>query len=239
METKKVKVCILDSGVNVNLLSEKYRICGANLNFAEGNCTCTTNFEDKIGHGTAVTSVILNECPDVDIFCLKIFNDTMEIDGEKLLKALHYVLENIPCDIINISAGITYIDFYDPLNDVINQLLSKNTIVVSAFDNNGVISYPAVMDNVIGVTTESRIKSWKIMEDNAVDICIPERYYRVKWYKPETNIMKGSSFACGEVTGLLAKLFQEYGYSSNKINIKKKLVKYLKQVEYISGKSDT
>lgn len=236
----KIKICVIDSGIHASFIQNMDSECFC-IQTADDGCGfyIDKNANDMIGHGTAIGSIIMQECPQAKIFFIKIFDREIECNVDKMLFALNYIYENIPCDIINISAGFTYMRFYDELNEILTRLVQKHIIIISAFDNNGIVSYPAAFENVLGVSTLPQIKKYYIHEDDVVDIVIPEKYYRVKWRKPENIIIKGSSFACAEICGIVAKMLSENYTFADKKDLKNKLYHYIENWDYISGRSDS
>ena len=220
-----MKICILDSGVNTSRFPDA-KINGIGINVCGGQYETVPAFQDELGHGTAITSIILQEYPDAEIFCVKIFDTSMQIDADRLVFAVSYVAENIDCDLLNISAGITLIQNYSALQALIGKLMQKGIFVISAFDNDGVMSYPAAMPEVIGVDTGRGLKGWVLHEDDVIDVIVPEKYYRVKWVNPDHTIIKGTSFACAQVTGVIAGIIAQDGKTpDSKRALKAKLQK--------------
>lgn len=177
-----------------------------------GNCQIILGeYEDDIGHGTAVTHSILKVSPDAQIIPIKILDGVTETSFDVLLAGLLYVCENIVCDLIHISAGILYIEDYKKLDDLLGQLLKKNILVVAAFDNEGYITYPAACPQAIGVDVaklDEEKNIYYIVENSVIDVVVADVYHRLRWVSPPQVIIKGSSFSCCKVTGLLANYIQ-------------------------------
>jgi membrane-bound transcription factor site-1 protease len=98
--------------------------------------------EDRIGHGTQISSVIgsLDEdcpgiAPDAEIFILKLFTSNRESYTSWFIDAFNFIMDN-DIDIINLSNGSS--DFLDePFTDKLNELTAKGVIIVSAIGNEG------------------------------------------------------------------------------------------------------
>lgn len=170
---------------------------------------------DENGHGTVISDIIYQQNPNVELYIFKIVSEQSDIDCEQLCIVLEYILRNVDVDLINISAGITYIDYYTRMERVCNQLKEKGIILLSAFDNNGAISYPAAIPSVLGVDTiDGGLKKDDIVwvENSCVNFIMPAKFYRTVWNDGTKTIMKGTSFACAELTGKISKsLFDEQG----------------------------
>ncbi len=161
--------------------------------------------EDFVGHGTAVSYVLWNTNKNIDITIFRICNDELNVDESGLVKVLDFIYKNIEIDIINISAGVTYLYDFAAINDVCLRLSKKGVIVVSAFDNDGAISFPAALDCVLGVDVKRDLEKGEIIfvENSKLNILVADRYYRTQWLDTKT-IIKGTSFACAYISGLIA-----------------------------------
>lgn len=129
---------------------------------------------------------------------------------EQLISALQYIDDNISCDIINLSMTISCIDEIDKLKQlevICNKLVEKNIIIISAFDNSGAMSYPAVFDSVVGVTTGESCKTIndiEYVEDSDVNICGFGSQQRVISNGGNYVIQEGNSLACAHISGILS-----------------------------------
>ena len=108
---RKVKVAIVDSGISSNLelmkvVSEQYGLRYENDKVEMKLMNC----EDDVGHGSAIADIIYKTNPEVEILTLKISSQQAGIDCDDLCVALRFVLDNLDVELVNISAGITYVD---------------------------------------------------------------------------------------------------------------------------------
>lgn len=210
---KKVKVALIDSGISnsspfINNVSSSFKIQKVNGKYEM--ISCEPN--DYIGHGTAVNHIICTNNTDVDIICIRICDNMLDIEEIALITVLEYIYNQIDLDIINISAGITYLYYYDELKSICQKLFEKGIIIVSAFDNDGAISYPAAFEEVIGVDIKAEYEDKRdifYVENSIVNIYVPDIFYRTMWNSQKT-IIKGTSFAAARITGLLSKLLPKY-----------------------------
>ncbi len=88
------------------------------------------------------------------------------------------------------------------------QLQRKRKYLVSAFDNNGSISYPAAFETVIGVTTGCECyhnNDFYIVNNSMVNVCAKGRTQRLIWLQDNLLIGSGNSYACAHITGILSK----------------------------------
>lgn len=206
-----IRVLIIDSGRRLShKIVEEYEIVKKNETYV----AVTNHCIDKIGHGSAVIGIITEkELEQVDIICVKIYDKTLEIDEEKLLFALSYIYNNIPCDVLHISSGIIQPDDYAQLYSLCYKIKQRGTIIVSAFDNDGAISYPAAFPFVIGVdTSENRTlgkQEYEYVEGSIVNIRVPNYSMRVQWTIPSTLIAWGNSYSSVNITCMVIKCIQQ------------------------------
>lgn len=217
-----VRVVVIDSGIcSFHDFGESI-IGGIGIDELDGKCTVINNFEDEIGHGTAVVDILLKTAPHVKVFCVKIFDNDIVTSFNKLCYALEYVYENIDCEIIQISGGVTFLEDYKRIKLIINNLVDKKVHIISAFDNDGAISYPAAFENVIGVDTSPdchKKEEFELIEGNIIDIRGTNTYFRVKWVEPRNIIIKGSSFVTSNIVGLIANYINNHGNYNSKTEL--------------------
>jgi len=100
------------------------------------------SFQDEMGHGTAVFSIIRKFSPDSEILNIKLFDENGEVSEEGLFESLKYIRDNVNCKIINLSCGIKYCNHEKELEEICVELQKKGIIIISAFDNDGCCSFP-------------------------------------------------------------------------------------------------
>ena len=208
------RILLIDSGVKKERFPEAF-IEGETISFDKqtGRYHAVSGFDDENGHGTAVADAILSYCHDAAIYVLKLEIDK-EPDEETLFFALEYALENVSCNIVNMSFGVVTLRNHEGMIGLLRRFTERGIVLVSAFDNEGAISYPAAYSEVIGVDVSSEAIKGKLLtvvSNSPVDILMSQRYYRLSWVKPERIIISGSSFAAGFFTGMLARVIEEHG----------------------------
>src|SRR5262245_23634662 len=92
-----VKVSILDSGVERELLEEKFRRAGRPIKRIEGGVFTADRAEplpytgrQSTPHGTTVADIILTLAPDVTLYSADVFGPTGSCDVEVVLRALRW-----------------------------------------------------------------------------------------------------------------------------------------------------
>lgn len=226
------KIAILDSGIDSKSSAFTKIINNYTINHTDTGCYIKEVFEeDEIGHGTAVASIIYKNNPNIQIYNFKLFGNKINISTSVLYATLNYInenYENLNIDFINISLGITFLEEYDILNGICNSLFRKKCIIISAFDNHGAISYPAAIESVIGVDVTRIYNDKKDIfncKNSIVNYLLPDIYYRADGLNNRKNIVKGTSFACAKITGILSKELDNEEKKSQFINNVKKIKK--------------
>lgn len=222
------RVVIIDSGIDQIFLQNKNIKVTSYFDFTQ--FACNDDISDKIGHGTAVTSIIYSINHECEFIILKIYNEELEQNENVLIEALNYIIQNnIESSIVHMSVGVNY--FSSEIESLCNLIYKKNNILVSAFDNLGCISYPAAFDFVIGVegcTQCIKRSDFIISENEIVDVYAKGGFHRVIGLKGISAIKQGNSMSAAYVTGYLSKMDLFYF-------TKKEVVEKIKKVStYIS-----
>ena len=223
---KKTKIIIVDSGISPDAkcasnVSESYKLVENNAVLSIENA----ELNDFVGHGTAVANIIYSCNEAIDLISFRVCDSEMEINDSGLIAVLKYINENIQASIINISLGCTYVYHYDELEKICSSLKNKGFVIVAAFDNEGAVSYPSALDSVIGIdVTKSYAKNSSekinayIYQNSIVDVVLPNVFYRTQWLDKKT-ILKGTSFACAKITGLLSLKIETAQLPTKKLDI--------------------
>ena len=211
----KLNIAILDSGVNVNhplFKNDKLDI----INYSKSNLIH--------GHGTAIYSIIRKVNGFSKIVNFQITNNDGTIDENILIDCLNMIYQNYNFDLINLSLGINLSERLDELEEICEKLYKKGTIIISAFDNTGSLSYPASFKNVIGVTSSEfceKVTDFVVFKDKIVNIGAKGTIQRVAWLEPNYIFIEGNSFACAHVSVQVANFLYK-----NKIDLKEIINKF-------------
>lgn len=206
-----IRIAVIDSGIFIkHPVFDNVNIC----DYSFGDVLSPINTKPNNGHGTAICGIIARSLPNAEIISVRLFEGDNHISELQLIKVLKYIYENLHVDIINLSLGLSVCERYHELYDICELINKNGTIIVSAFDNNGCISYPAAFDNVIGVVSGTKTRKnddFEFVEDNVVNIKAKGGMQRVAWNNPDYIMMSGNSFACAYVTVQVAKYIIKEG----------------------------
>lgn len=207
----KVKVVVIDSGIELyhNAFKNIY-ISGGQVIKRE-NCWVKSNdIYDTSGHGTACASMIVSECPYIEIVSIGILDKY----GKSNLAALEYALESlINSDVSIINMSLSFGKVIDGnLYRILRKLTKQKVTIIASMSNNGGISYPAIYDNVIGVRAGILEQEGGFWFHKGKQIqCVVDCVAPVVAVPPNTYIMIPScnSIATARLTGIVSKFFWE------------------------------
>lgn len=226
---KGIKIAIIDSGIN----DTRKELTDARIIHLKDNK------QDKIGHGTAVASIIHRFVPSAIFYDYMLFKKDMNVTTEELIFALNELFKIRKFDVIHLSGGVVQCDDLKNLYAICKKLVEAGTIIVSAFDNEGSISYPAAFDCVIGVDWYEKCPNgmkYIYVENSPINILGVGSLQKLPWVNDEYKLVAGSSFAAPYITALVAKIKESNitGLSNVLTELKKNA---WKNVVYNSSKS--
>lgn len=202
-----LKAVVIDTGIDKCYIDSRI-LGGICVNEDENGYYISNNYEDYIGHGTGTSDVILKNSSNIEIFQVRIYDKDIYISPDRLCFALEYIEANVDFDILQISSGIP--TYSKRLHELIRKIIDgKNCCVVSAFDNQGAISYPAAFEEVIGVDINhcySKKTEYDVIDGNVIDIRGADIFYRMRWLHGKNNIVKGSSFLASYITAMISEM---------------------------------
>lgn len=202
-------IAIIDSGVKKGHPANAGKeIKGFSLFVNEHGRVCREeSFEDLNGHGTAIFSIISKEIDSSCITNIRIYDDETTLMQDDLELILEYICEECHFDVINMSFGIVSCGPTDRIQNIVSKMHSQGTLIVSAFDNSGGASIPAMLDDVVGVDADDDLSEGEYIEikGSIVNVVGPSTYVKVAWLNPEYILVKGTSFLTAQIAALLTK----------------------------------
>lgn len=120
-------------------------------------------------------------------------------------------------DIIHMSLGTKKWRYKYKLKKLIDDIMQRDIVIVSAASNDGKVSYPAYFKNVIGVKRNN--------DNETKSIYYKRNFYYApgnipqNLYKNDCKSLIGNSFAAAYVTGYIAKvIYYENLKNVNEVN---------------------
>ncbi len=216
-----VRIGVIDTGVSFKAINPDSVFSGKNYIFPE------ESLEDKIGHGTAVSAIIVGSvpariegiCPTaviIPLVCITKDNEEKIINGDTSVtaKAIYDAVDKFECKIINISSGAA--KGSDELEKAVEYAESKGVLIITSAGNNqedtyGAILYPAGYESVICVGAAEKNGSVAAFsrQNNTVDIIAPGTDLRLASINGTRIRGEGTSYATAVISGVAAQLMVE------------------------------
>jgi hypothetical protein len=152
-----VSVCIIDSGVERDVLEERQRQRGQVLHPIEGGdfladqeAPVPYDGHQSTPHGTTVADILLSVAPQVRLYTADVFGPQGSCEVEVVLRALHWAINVWKCKVINLSLGVAearlqQIPRRQQLQRAIEEAYFKDVLIFAAAHNEHPLtrSYPA------------------------------------------------------------------------------------------------
>ena len=152
-----VSVAVIDSGVERDLLDEKYRTAGTPIHPIEGAVFTPGvsgpqpyNGHQSSPHGTTVADIVLTMAPRVKLYSADVFGPTGACEMETVIAALHHAIDVWKVKVINLSLGVPehklqQLPRRQALQRAIEEAYFRDVLVFAAAHNEHPLtrSYPA------------------------------------------------------------------------------------------------
>ena len=207
-----IRVAVLDSGWDRSI-SDPRVLPGMGFVDPDDDFALARNDDDQdvLGHGTACADVILDVAPDARVIPVKVFGNKLETSPGTLEAALHWAID-AGVQVINVSLGTRLEGTLHPLYRACERARQAGIIVVAAGHNANDWSYPAIFENVIGVSA-ARFDSpyhFHYRAEHAME-CVGWGVDRpVLWVGGERVVRHGTSFAAPGVAGIVALILERH-----------------------------
>lgn len=206
-----IRIVLIDSGTNISRkefakAKIKNYIFDSSAELVEDN-----DNNDNLGHGTANAFILHKQLPNAMIYSIKLFDKNRTTSIYELMNALRYIHQHLTVDLIHISNGVTYCECLNEFEGLCKMINEKGIIIVSSFDNNGAVSYPAAFNSVIGVDWHelcTKVNQYYFVENSIVNVMGIGSVQRLPWTGESYKRVSGSSFTAPYITGIVGKVMQ-------------------------------
>ncbi len=232
MYNKKIKVAIIDSGIELKNEYLKDNIYDGVRFYIEDSYVCMDKeFNDTDSHGTLCAVTIKNLCKNSFFYVVKITDEKGFSNNILLEEDLRYLLD-IDIDIINMSIGLESGIRTSEIKNLCYLLDKQNKLLISSVHSHNKNSVPASLNSVIGVdcaVLENKDTYLYNRNYNVNIIC--DSYPHLTLGLNGEYVMFGgsSSHSCAFITGKIAKYLSMGG---NKANVHDFLERYSKLKEW-------
>jgi subtilisin family serine protease len=192
-----VKIAVIDSGVSAPH-PHIGTVCGG---IAIGETGETTDYADRIGHGTAVMAAIMEKASTAEYFAVRVFQSSLRTRIEFLLRAIEWSLEQ-RVDLINLSLGTSNPAHAEKFAPLIARVAEAGAVLISAAS-----ALPGSMPGVIAVSEDRdcpRDQYRCVRTAEGLQFTTSGYPRPIPGVPPERNL-NGISFAVANMTGFAAR----------------------------------
>jgi subtilisin family serine protease len=208
-----VKVAVIDSGVDSDHPELDGRVDGyVDVSERAGEIVLDTDpHVDRYGHGTACAGVIRSLAPDCELHSVRVLGPMLAGRAAVLAAGLRWAIDN-EMHVCNLSLGTTRREFASVLHDLADRAYFSHVMLVTAANNEPMVSYPSHFASVISVASHDRA-------DIDLVYCNPEPPVefgalgidvRVPWRGKGWLTVTGNSFAAPHVSGIVARILAKH-----------------------------
>jgi len=199
-----ISIAVIDSGVNPGH-PHLGPIAGGVALTPDGGAH--DDLVDRLGHGTAVTAAIQEKAPAAEVFVVKVFDDTLATSVPTLVRAIDWASER-GIRLVNLSLGTPNAFRADQIEPAIHRAAGRGTLIVSAFEHEGVRWLPGSLAGVVGVVLDPECPRDEVrvgvVSDDGPRVLRASGYPRPIPGVPVERNLHGISFAVANATGALA-----------------------------------
>lgn len=207
----RVYIGIIDSGIDENEIDEerirkKYYI----------NCNSLLELKDVdenakyLKHGTICALVIEKYCLNCSFLSIRILNNCGRGSVKEIASSLDSCYKN-DVILVNVSLGSTFFRDKKIVRRAINHYANKGLIIVAASSNDGYITYPASLSNVISVAWgDSFCVDENLQSQKGIDFIAPSDH-EISMEGVSFRLGKSNSYAAPYVTAMVGNLIYEEG----------------------------
>ncbi|MDR2418760.1 MAG: S8 family serine peptidase [Treponema sp.] len=207
---KKIKIAVLDTGVDLSHPVFKGKEIPQFV--YRDKRLVRAVYDPKQGHGTAIAGILVKNTEDCELSSFVLFEDALSIPVKRYIAVLSALLESGEhFDIIHMSLGVRP---YSPeLEALCTAFRERGSIIVSAFDNAGYVSYPAAFPTVIGVDASPQCQKNNefifVSERGIINVQAKGGNQRLAWLNKSYVITQGSSFAAAYLSAFAVNALQQ------------------------------
>ncbi len=201
-----IDIAIIDSGINPSHPHVQGVAGGMRFDLgAQGEIIVKDDFEDRIGHGTAIAGIFREALPTARLWALKIFQDDLSASSKLLIAGLDWAIK-ANMKVIHLSLGTEKKQDRRPIAQLCQQAHCKGLILTAAARRRDDMVYPARVNTVIGVYWNKACKPGMV----SFDPNHPIEFGACGYPRPlpgmdQRHNFCGSSFAAARVSAMIGQ----------------------------------
>ena len=202
-----VNVAVVDSGIDLAHPKVGPVSGGVDISVGVDRQIVYNNddYSDRTGHGTACAGIIRNKAPEIELFSVRIFDQSLSAPPEALVAAIQWATDQ-GVDIVNLCLGTSDVAFREAIAAACRLAVEDGIILVAAEHNDGLESYPAALSETIGVAGGEIYEKYGFFfrPDQTTECVARGDEQRVCWMDGREILVAGTSFAAPHITGIVA-----------------------------------
>ena len=210
---KGVRVCILDSGIEVGhpLVGDVQGLYAISLGEEDETIVSEDEQGDTCGHGTACAGIVRSLAPECELHSVRVLGGGYTGSGKVLVAGLRWAIEQ-GFDVVNMSLSTTKRDLAGTLRELADSAYFQRTVLVASAHNMPVESFPWRFSSVISVGSHESTDpmTFYFNPEPPVEFFARGLEVDVAWLGGSTLRTTGNSFATPHVTGLCALVLSKH-----------------------------
>ena len=220
-----IDIAIIDSGINPSHPHVRGVAGGVAFDLDDkGGVIANDNYEDRIGHGTAIAGIFREALPSARIWAVKIFRSDLSASSRLLLAGLAWAIK-ADMNVIHLSLGTEREQDRRSIAQLCRQAHKQGLVITAAARECDDAVYPARIDTVIGAYWNKACKPGAIVyhPDAPVEFGAWGHPRPLPGLNQQHNFC-GSSFAAAHVSARVAQLLIS-DHKADSITVKQKLIR--------------
>ena len=197
---KDIRIAVVDSGINPTH-SHVGEVSGG-VSFLNDPAEVEPAWVDKLGHGTAVAAAIRQHAPEVQLFAVRVFEESFATGIDRVVNGLEWCVEN-HMDVVNLSLAT----LKDLNREALDSVCQRIPILVAPYDFLGVPAFPGSFPSTFGVAGDQTLESdAHRFEDTPTPHFLASPYPRSLKSISDARNFSGPSFATANLAGLICRI---------------------------------
>lgn len=201
-----MKIALIDSGIDEDKIYKEIKVIKRIDFHFSSNKKSLLNL-----HGTNCANIISENCSDVEFWDLRVLDENGRAPISRLMDALDWCIVN-KIKLLHMSLGTrSYFDMKE-MEERISRLTKRGTIIVAAYHNGNMRTYPASFSKVFGVRQDMRgvLKQGEFLFQKIKGL-EEENCIVIHWWKD--NLDCANSYAAAAMTGIIADYMNKNPYT--------------------------